>query len=67
LRRLANGHIVLQCLGVPNQLNSVQASPDLIIPFANLASVMADFTGAFQYEDTDAGNFTKRFYRLAFP
>jgi hypothetical protein len=67
ITRLANGHIVLQCLGVPNQLNSVQASPDVIIPFTNLAGVMADVTGAFQYEDTDAGNFTKRFYRLAFP
>ena len=67
ITRLANGHIVLQCLGVPNQLNSVQASPDLIIPFTNLASMMANVTGAFQYEDMDAGNFTKRFYRLAFP
>jgi len=39
----------------------------LIIPFTNLASMMANVTGAFQYEDMDAGNFTKRFYRLAFP
>jgi hypothetical protein len=48
-------------------LNTIQASPDLITPFTNLASVMADVTGAFQYEDTNAGNFPKRFYRLSLP
>jgi hypothetical protein len=65
ITRLANGHILLQCLGIPDQLNTIQASPDLIMPFTNLASIMADVTGAFHYEDTNPG--TKRFYRLAFP
>jgi hypothetical protein len=67
ITRLPNGHILLQCLGIPDQLNTIQASPDLITPFTNLASVMADVTGAFQFEDPNAGSFTKRFYRLAYP
>jgi hypothetical protein len=67
ITRLANGHIVLQCLGIPDHLNTIQATSDMLIPFTNLDSVMADVTGAFQYEDVNAGGFTKRFYRLAFP
>ena len=67
ITRLANGHILLQCLGVPDQLNTIEASPDLVTPFTPLASVMADVTGAFQYEDAGASSLTKRFYRLAYP
>jgi len=67
ITHLPNGHILLQCLGIPDQLNTIQASPDLITPFTNLTSVLADVTGAFQFEDSDAGSFTKRFYRLAYP
>ena len=67
ITRLANGHIVLQCLGAPGQANTIQASPDLITPFTFLDSVIADAAGAFSYEDTTAGTFTKRFYRLSFP
>jgi hypothetical protein len=68
ITRLANGHIVLQCHGAPNRLNTVQFSPDLITPFYFLNSVMADANGIFQYEDTTAGPpLSKRFYRLALP
>jgi hypothetical protein len=70
ITHLANGHIVLQCLGVPNRVNNVQASPDLSSgSFVTLLPppVAADASGAFQYEDTNAGSFTKRFYRLSFP
>lgn len=65
-----NGHILLQCTGVPNQVNNLQVSPDLspgsfttIVP----APVAADATGAFPYDDTGAVGLTKRFYRLAPP
>jgi sugar lactone lactonase YvrE len=66
----ADGHSILQCLGVPNQVNDLQASPDLNpdhfapvfpLPFA------VDGTGAFTYDDAGAVGLTKRFYRLAFP
>jgi hypothetical protein len=67
ITRLANGHILLKCVGVPDQLNTIQASPDLLTPFTNLTSVMADVTGAFQYEDVNSGSFTRRFYRLTYP
>ncbi len=67
ITRLPNGHIVLECVGLPNQLNIIEASPDLIVPFTFLGSVMADGSGSFQYEDVDAGSFTKRFYRLTYP
>jgi N-acetylneuraminic acid mutarotase len=67
---LANGHILLQCIGVPSQVNNLQASPDLnsgswvtILP----PPVASDATGAFSYEDTNASSFTKRFYRIAYP
>jgi N-acetylneuraminic acid mutarotase len=68
--RLANGHVLLQCIGVPSQVNNLQASPNLspgswvtMLP----PPVAADATGAFSYEDTNASSFTKRFYRIAYP
>jgi autotransporter-associated beta strand protein len=64
---LTNGHFVLSGRGVPNQPNRIEVSPDLVTPFAPLTSVMADFNGAFQYEDFGSGNFTKRFYRVVYP
>ena len=67
ITRLSNGHILLQCQGIPDQLNTVEMSPDLISPYPDRASVMADGTGAFQFEDVNAGSFTKRFYRLSYP
>jgi uncharacterized delta-60 repeat protein len=70
ITHLSNGHVVLQCIGVPNQVNNVQASPDLSPgSFATLspAAPMADRVGAFQYNDAGAVGLTKRFYRLAFP
>ena len=67
ITHLPNGHILLQCLGIPDQLNTIETSPDLLTPFTPLGSVMADVTGVFQFEDTNAGSFAKRFYRLAYP
>jgi hypothetical protein len=66
--QLANGHIILQCLGVANASNRIEASDDLSgDSFATVISITADGAGAFQYEDVDAASFPSRFYRLAFP
>ncbi len=69
ISRLTNGHVILQCLGLPNQVNTLQGSPDLSpLSFVALSPpVAADATGAFQYDDAGAVGLTKRFYRLAFP
>jgi hypothetical protein len=67
ITRLPNGHILLQCLGVPDQLNTVQSTDDMRVPFQNLSSVMADGTGSFSFEDTGTTNLTQRFYRLTYP
>lgn len=70
ISRLANGHIVLQCLGIPNQVNNLQFSPDLnpgsfapIVP----PPAPADAVGNFSYDDTGTTGLTRRFYRLIFP
>jgi hypothetical protein len=61
-----NNHIVLQCLGVPNRTNRIEASPDLSAgSFTTIGSVSVDATGLFQFEDPSPG--TKRFYRAVFP
>lgn len=66
ITRSDNQTIVLQCQGVPNRINRIEASPDLSAnSFQTINSVMADASGAFSFEDTNPG--TKRFYRLAFP
>jgi len=67
ITRLSNGRIILQCLGVPNQPYVVQASPDLVTPFAPIGNVTANSSGAFPFEDPNADAFEKRFYRLALP
>ena len=59
--------IVLQCLGAPNGVNTVQFSPDLVTQFSTLATRTANAAGAFSFTDVNAVSLTKRFYRLAFP
>jgi hypothetical protein len=65
--RLANAHIQLTCLGVPNRVNTIQASPDLIQPFVAIGTALADASGNFTFDDPNAGSFTQRFYRVSFP
>ncbi len=67
ITHLANGHIVVQGTGAPSTGYGIEASPDLSPnSFVRLNSV-SNVNGALQYEDTQAGNFTKRFYRFVFP
>jgi hypothetical protein len=70
ISKLPSGHAVLQCLGVPNQVNDLQVSPDLSSgSFASIvpAPAAADNAGNFSYDDAGAVGQTKRFYRLSFP
>ena len=68
ITRLTNGHILVQGTGAPSTAYHIEASPDLSPnSFGPLDPVNSSPTGALQYEDADAGNFTKRFYRFTFP
>ncbi|MDQ2868594.1 MAG: matrixin family metalloprotease [Verrucomicrobiota bacterium] len=63
---LANGDVILQCAGAQNAINRIEVSSDLA-NYSTLASISVDSTGNFQFEDTAAGGFTQRYYRVAFP
>ena len=66
LTHLSNGHFRLQCQGVPNVANRIEASPDLTPnSFSTLGSISADATGSFQYDDVNPD--IQRFYRIAYP
>ncbi len=65
--KLPNQHVVITGLGVPNRLNTIQASPDLIQPFVAIGTALADASGNFVFDDPNAGAFPQRFYRASFP
>jgi len=67
IAHLANGHVALQALGVPNAAHTMQASPDPGFVSFSASAVSANGTGAIQYDDADAVGLTKRFYRLTLP
>jgi hypothetical protein len=67
ITRLGNGHILLQCSGVPFRQHTIQATDDLTQPFVPLGTGTAAGNGSFQFEDTGATSFTTRFYRIALP
>ncbi len=66
----SNGHMLLQCLGAPNEVNNLQVSPDLSSGSFTTVSPpppAADASGAFSYEDAAAADLPQRFYLLAYP
>jgi hypothetical protein len=66
--RLANGHVVLQGVGVPGAAHTFERSPGLVpVAFGTPAVVMANSAGVLQYEDTTATGLMSAFYRLTFP
>jgi hypothetical protein len=68
ITRLANGTVRVQGTGAPSTAYHIQASPDLSPnSFVPLNPVNSDSSGALIYDDTDAPNHTKRFYRFTFP
>ena len=68
INRLENGRVLLEGSGPPNEPGTLETSPDLSPnSFAFLASVTTDESGAWQFEDPEAGEFSRRFYRLVPP
>jgi uncharacterized delta-60 repeat protein len=68
ITRLANGHIFLQGIGVPDGNHTLQNSARLgPANFTALGPVTADASGAWQYEDATAPGAGVRFYRLSYP
>ena len=68
ITHLANGHVIIQCIGVPNRNVTVQATNNLAsAPFTTLAVVRVDESGFFTYEDAGSQSLAARFYRLSFP
>ena len=64
---LPNKHVVIQCIGVPEQSHTVLTTDDLKQPFAPISTIIAGFDGKIQYEDTNAGSVSRRFYRISYP
>jgi hypothetical protein len=68
INRTGIGHFIVQAIGAPNQVNNLQAAPDVTGPYATLVPPPppADNSGFFQYDDAAAG-LPRRFYRVAYP
>jgi Glucose / Sorbosone dehydrogenase len=61
---------VLHGFGVPFQMHTVQAVVSMTQPFnaqTNIGTAAAGGDGAFPFTDSDAHNFTTRFYRVTYP
>jgi hypothetical protein len=67
ITHLPNGHAVIVGKTAPNLTISILFAPDLLSAFGNPASVTADSTGTFQYDDAGAVGLKQRFYRAAYP
>jgi hypothetical protein len=68
MAHLTNNHFVLQALALPNSSNTLKATTNLQTGFtAPGTTVTADPNGFIQFEDTNAGNATAKFYRITSP
>ena len=68
ITRLADGLIMLQGSGAINRVHTIHASPDLSVgKFESIGPATANSSGVFQFEDTNAGTFPRRFYRASYP
>ena len=69
ITRLANGHMLLQGLGLPSRAHTIEASVDLspgsFVPLPQ--PVIAAGTGVLLYDDSTSVGLPKQFYRLRFP
>jgi len=61
-----NGHVVLQCRGVPNRSHTVYMTADLNQAFTPLATIVAGADGTFEYEEVNAVDAARRFYRVSY-
>ena len=68
IKRLTNGHITLQGLGVPSAAHTIERSPTPdSAGFSALAPTTADGAGLVQFEDSTSTGLDRAFYRLAYP
>lgn len=67
ITRPSDGSIIVQGIGLPNALHSVQVSPNLTSGFTTLGPIFSDGSGNLQFEDSDADTLPQRFYRFRFP
>jgi hypothetical protein len=61
LQRRADGTVLLEAQGSPGESFEIQASADLLY-WLDLGSVVADTNGLMQFDDTNAPNYSARFY-----
>jgi hypothetical protein len=68
ITKSGNGAL-LDCLGVPNAINRIEATDDLTSPnsWMTIGSPIAHNDGTFQFNDPNPPNPQKRFYRLTYP
>lgn len=66
ISRLTNRNVRVQGVAVPNATYALEAASDLNTSnFAFVGNVTTDANGLWQYDDPDAANLEKRFYRLS--
>jgi len=66
IARLANSSVQLQGAGLSNLTYTIQASTNLLV-WTNIGAALANLTGAFSFNDTNAPLFPLRFYRALSP
>ncbi len=68
IEKLAGGGVRIHFTGIPARTYRIEATDSLSPPrWTTLGSAVADFSGAFVFDDTDAAAHTARFYRSASP
>jgi fibronectin-binding autotransporter adhesin len=68
ITKLPNGHMQIGGEGIPGQLYGVQANTNLSTTnWITIGSATADASGRFSFVDTNAPNFSVRFYRFLIP
>ena len=70
LARNANGSVTLNFVGLPNTTNRVWAATNLASPVIWLpifTNITTNPNGTWQFTDTNAAAFSKRFYRFSTP
>ena len=66
LKRQANGRLQLQIEGAANQVCLIEASTNLV-DWQAIGTTTLSADGTFEFEDPDAANHPRRFYRLVTP
>lgn len=66
---VGNGRFQITGTGLPNTTYSIEATPTLTspIPWQVIGTTTSDVVGILKFVDSDAGNFTNRFYRFRLP